>query len=376
MSTDTNTLQYWINWRFLLCVVWVLCPMVAAAVLICKYEGPSHGPGVGVVYSDESWRPCFKHLNPAWLLVYRLLSFFFLLSLLFLNFSVDGLDSLFYYTIWTFFLVTLYFAIGSVLSIHGCRQYRRWHGCTERRALIVPDSDSQLGTYVPPTIEGSPYPTNSNANSSYGTDQTQKGICFPQVADDREIAGFWGYLFQIIYQTNAGAVMITDCVFWFVIFPFRAMKDYDFNLVSVKIPHDAFGWNTFCECCLLDRGYYSKQLAISMVQNRILPSFYRNFCNFPVGVPCLCFDVVALPVHGPIITSIPSMVLCSGSTAPAVLCCVSIGYEIETLSLVKVLSSFLPFAQVNAHFVWVKRPLCFIHLQDSDISWNLTSQNP
>ncbi|KAJ4750281.1 transmembrane protein [Rhynchospora pubera] len=231
MSTDTNTLQYWINWRFLLCTVWVLCPMVAAAILIRKYEGPSHGPGVGVVYSDESWRPCFKHLNPAWLLAYRLLSFFFLLFLLFLNFAVDGLDSLFYYTIWTFFLVTLYFAIGSVLSIHGCRQYRRWQGCTERRALIGPDSDRERGTYVPPTIQGIPYPTNSNANSSYGTDQTQKEICFPQVADDRKIAGFWGYLFQIIYQTNAGAVMITDCVFWFVIFPFRAMKDYDFNLL-------------------------------------------------------------------------------------------------------------------------------------------------
>jgi hypothetical protein len=26
--------------------------------------------------------------------------------------------------------------------------------------------------------------------------------------------------------------MITDCVFWLIIFPFRAMKDYDFDLVS------------------------------------------------------------------------------------------------------------------------------------------------
>ncbi|KAJ3702382.1 hypothetical protein LUZ61_006087 [Rhynchospora tenuis] len=377
---DTNTLQYWINWRFLLCTVWVICPMVAAAILIRKYEGPSRGPGVGVVYSDEAWRPCFKHLNPAWLLAYRLLSFFFLLSLLFLNFAVDGLDSLFYYTIWTFFLVTLYFAIGSVLSIHGCRQYRRWHGCAEQRALIGPNSDSQHGNYVPPTIEGIPYPTNSNANSSYGADQTQKGICFAQVEHDREIAGFWGYLFQIIYQTNAGAVIITDFVFWFVIFPFRAMKDFDLNLllVGTHSVNVVFLIGDIALNSLVPLSPYLSfhmHTTISMVPNCILPSFYRHFCNFPVGIPCLCFNVVALPVHGPIVTSIPTMVLCCGSTAPAVLCCVSIGYEIETLSLVKVLSSFLPFAQVNAHFIGAKRPPCFIHLQDSDISRNLTSQS-
>lgn len=31
--------------------------------------------------------------------------------------------------------------------------------------------------------------------------------------------------------------MITDCVFWLIIFPFRAMKDYDLDLVSTKIPY-------------------------------------------------------------------------------------------------------------------------------------------
>jgi hypothetical protein len=98
MSTDTA--QYWLNWRFLLCALSVLCPMLAAAILIWKHEGPTGQAAAGVVFSDDSWRPCFKHMNPAWLLAYRALSFSVLLTLLIVNLKVDGGDSLFYYTVY------------------------------------------------------------------------------------------------------------------------------------------------------------------------------------------------------------------------------------------------------------------------------------
>jgi hypothetical protein len=38
--------------------------------------------------------------------------------------------------------------------------------------------------------------------------------------------------FFIYRQANAGAVMLTDCVFWFIIFPFLTEKDYSLNFVS------------------------------------------------------------------------------------------------------------------------------------------------
>ena len=93
------------------------------------------------------------------------------------------------------------------------------------------------------------------------------------------LAGFWCYAFQIIFQVriitlalvllllclwsrgldkaycllivnilafwvcfstqmNAGAVMLTDCVFWFIIVPFLANtnKNYDLNFVSKQNP--------------------------------------------------------------------------------------------------------------------------------------------
>lgn len=35
---------------------------------------------------------------------------------------------------------------------------------------------------------------------------------------------------------NAGAVILTDCVFWFIIVPILAIKDYDLNIVSTLFP--------------------------------------------------------------------------------------------------------------------------------------------
>lgn len=64
-------------------------------------------------------------------------------------------------------------------------------------------------------------------------------------------------------------------------------------------------------------------------------------------------------------------VLGSGSAAPTMLCCVSLGYEIETFSLVKVLSSFLPFPQVI--FYLGQDASMLDHLSHTDIRRILTT---
>ncbi|GJN41514.1 hypothetical protein PR202_gn00903 [Eleusine coracana subsp. coracana] len=108
---------------------------------------------------------------------------------------------------WTFILVTIYFGLGTALSIYGCSKF------AEENTIAAP-TDMELGTNY-----------NSSSRATKPSFDEQDGA--------REIAGFWGYLLQIIYQANAGAVMLTDCVFWFIIFPFLTIKDYNLNFLLI-----------------------------------------------------------------------------------------------------------------------------------------------
>ncbi|KAJ0818092.1 hypothetical protein HanPI659440_Chr00c04g0712971 [Helianthus annuus] len=65
-----------------------------------------------------------------------------------------------------------------------------------------------------------------------GTDNAvnELGECYFSQA-----AAFWGYIFQIIFQMTAGAVMLTDGVYWFVIFPFLTIVDYEMSFLTVVV---------------------------------------------------------------------------------------------------------------------------------------------
>ncbi|XP_043687146.1 uncharacterized protein LOC122638310 isoform X2 [Telopea speciosissima] len=228
MTADTTTPSYWLNWRFFLSAIWVLIPMVLASILIWKYEGsntskPDRGETqqepVGILYEDEAWRTCLKDIHPAWLLAFRIIAFSVLLALLVLNVIVDGAGILYFYTQWTFMLVTIYFGLGSLLSIYGCFQFRNRVGGDDTHHVGL---EAEGGTYVAPIHGG-----NVNMCSTTKSSDPQEGSHIHQTA------GIWCYVFQIIFQITAGAVMLTDCVFWLIIFPFLTMKDYNLNFLLV-----------------------------------------------------------------------------------------------------------------------------------------------
>lgn len=224
MGPDTTISSYWLNWRLFLCSVWILTSMALASYLITKYEGPNNRKSRireddeeeeddygGVLYDDEVWKPCLKGIHPAWLMTYRIFAFFVLLILIILNAIVDGGTIFYYYTQWTFTLITIYFGIGSLLSIYGCYQYHNKVGGDRSEEL---DEEQAAITNLP------------NAVKSIG----RKDQNHP-----RQVAGFWGYAFQIIFQMEAGAIVLTDCVFWFIMVPFLAMKDYNLNFFIINM---------------------------------------------------------------------------------------------------------------------------------------------
>lgn len=192
--TGDNTTKpaYWLNFRFLLCGLCILVAIVESLVLIWKYEGyrksrngaqdESQEETAGSVCKEDTWKTCYKSLHPGFLLTYRLIAFCVLLSLITSDGVVNSAGIFFFYTQWTFTLVTSYFALALVLSVYGC-----CHGsetmCNGEADIDV--RDPEIGT---------------------------------NVFHNRRIAGFWGYAFQILYQTCAGAITLTDIVFWFILY--------------------------------------------------------------------------------------------------------------------------------------------------------------
>ncbi|KAF6157432.1 hypothetical protein GIB67_004370 [Kingdonia uniflora] len=243
MTSDSTCLSYWLNWRVLLCAIWVGLPMVFASFLLWRYEGSKKLKSdeeetqtqqerrSDVLYLDEAWRPCLKGIHPVWLLVFRVIAFFALLGSLSIDVFKYGGSVFYYYTQlktvsygpfedtrirWTFALVTIYFGIGSVISFYGCYQYCNLVG--DDRVGI----DTDRGTYVAPTYEEHGNVCNTGKNL---VDQEQHY--------DRQTAGICGYTFQAIFQLNAGAVILTDSVFWLIIYPFLTSNDYDLSTLKI-----------------------------------------------------------------------------------------------------------------------------------------------
>lgn len=232
MAADTTAPSYWLNWRFFLCALWVFATVVVSSFLIWKYEGFTFGKSrpkrrehqevepASSVYEDEAWKTCLKGIkHPAWLLAYRIVAFAVLFSVLVANAVVDGGDIFFFYTQWTFALVTVYFVLGSLLSIYGVHKYRRRFGGDAKIRL-----DAEQGTCVAHILEENletlNLPKDLNAEKEFHSQTT---------------TGIWIKIFQIVFQVSAGAVVLTDCVFWFIIYPFLTPEDYRLDFLTVSM---------------------------------------------------------------------------------------------------------------------------------------------
>ncbi|KAI4326720.1 hypothetical protein MLD38_032004 [Melastoma candidum] len=238
---NTTVAGYWLNWRVLLCSVSLISSTVLGAYLILRNEGflARRGGGGGsrgqrsgqsdteagkeeeTLYEDETWSPCLHGVHPAWLLAYRVVSFVVLMIMLVVISFIDGPTIYYYYTQWTFVLITIYFGLGSLLSFYGCYEY---HYRAAGEKIDSVDVDSERGSYTGTTHSRHlSHASTNTAKSSISNGRAQK------------TASGWGYIFQILFQMNGGAVVLTDCVFWFIIVPFLAINKYNLSILDINM---------------------------------------------------------------------------------------------------------------------------------------------
>ncbi|GAB4830627.1 hypothetical protein Ancab_020393 [Ancistrocladus abbreviatus] len=171
----------------------------------------------GHVSPNRLWTSCWSGLHPGWLLGIRLISFCVLAG--FLGWDVAEYDGtvFIYYTEWTFSLVMLYFAIGTVVSAHGCWLYYSGRpGFENGDRVDASREDIEQSRSI------------SRGKQCYGVIKLQSHYYQEEVL---QRATFWGYLMQTAYQTCAGAVILTDIVFWLIIVPFLPNVHLQLNLL-------------------------------------------------------------------------------------------------------------------------------------------------
>ncbi|GJU92862.1 hypothetical protein Tco_1317618 [Tanacetum coccineum] len=230
-STDSTSLSYWLSWEFFVCLLSVFTSVIIGSFLIWKYEGSDNTERAWSLFDGEAWMPCVKGLSPICLLAFRIIASCLLLAASIADVATHGTNLFYYYTQWTLILTIIYFVFGSLLSTFGCFQQEKTHNAHFK------DLDEEKGIYAPLT----------------GTEKAvnQQGEYYFS-----ETRALWGYIFQIVFQVTAGAVMLTDGVYWLVIFPFLTIVDYE--------------------------------MALSVVPNFIFHLVHCDLRDLRVDCPCLC----------------------------------------------------------------------------------------
>ncbi|XP_020588260.1 protein rolling stone-like [Phalaenopsis equestris] len=187
-------------WQVPVCALIAVLPATVAVTVI--YRAGKQPPRV-----FDLWAPSWRIINPYWLLGYRGLVFLVMSWLLTQIVLIDGAFAFYFYTQWTFTLVIIYFVIGTIISAHGCWTYSRTH---------ITESEAANG-FLKSELVNSDAPTMTVRGNT-----DREGTRLPNRFEGKlheKRAGFWGYVMQIIYQISAGAVILTDVVFWLLLVP-------------------------------------------------------------------------------------------------------------------------------------------------------------
>ncbi|KAF9621414.1 hypothetical protein IFM89_020936 [Coptis chinensis] len=177
----------------------------------------------GLVSSTQLWTSCWRGLHPTWLMGLRLVSAVVMAGILAWDIQRYDTTIFLYYTEWTFSLTIFYFVLATIISASGLL------GNSE-----TPTSGHQRSNeFMRNDLEESKSTSSINFRRFQAKDIIK--LQSIQEAEQNNVlrAGFWGSLMQIVYQTCAGAVVLTDAVFWFIIVPFLSIRHFCLSKLMV-----------------------------------------------------------------------------------------------------------------------------------------------
>ncbi|KAL3030120.1 hypothetical protein AAZX31_03G202900 [Glycine max] len=246
--------------------------------------------------TPQLWTSCWRGLHPFCLLCIRFLSF--VIMLLFLLWDVLKYDSsiFFYYTEWTFILVTIYFALGTIVSAYGCWRFFN-------KPVIHNGAKAEfLRRDVEETISTNLI-TSNKLESRYVEE------------DFQQRAGFWGFVMQTIYQIEliTSFNRLTNIVFWVwgVVVPLlqishlrlsplmscmHALNAF-FLLLDTALNNLPFPWFRVSYFVLWSCGYVIFQWVIHAFGFKWWPYPFLELNNKWAPIWYLCLAVIHAPCH-------------------------------------------------------------------------------
>lgn len=202
-------LDYWLRWQVPVCALIIAIPAAVCANLIKRRMKSAATEPLSF---DCLWVPCWRGLNPRFLFFYRAFAFLSMAYLLARVVFQEGIFAFYFYTQWTFTLIMVYFALGTVISAQGC-----W-----MQSEKGPVDDGEKDKFL------NPGPPEERMTTASGSLKKHSNM---NQANAKKDTGHLGYLMGTIYHISAGACILTDIVFWCVLVPMLAGKEFEVTFV-------------------------------------------------------------------------------------------------------------------------------------------------
>ncbi|WVZ71490.1 hypothetical protein U9M48_020075 [Paspalum notatum var. saurae] len=210
------------QWQSFVCFAIVAASVAASLVAIIRRttnrRPPPRPPRAAGSAAAAPWASCWSRVPPAWLLAFRATAAAALAAVLAWDLRTYDASIMLYYTEWTLVLEIGYFAAATAWSANGCL-------ATHRRSRADDPESTDDGSHG-----------RLLCRSGGADEQDPKPDGDDDDAWEGPAAGrLLGLLVQIGYQVTAGAVVLTDAVFWALIVPFISSAHFSLNAVMVCI---------------------------------------------------------------------------------------------------------------------------------------------